>query len=309
MHPDSSASVLAGVIDLLRRHYVFPDVARELAAKLADGRYPDLGDLPGLAAAVTADLQSVNGDKHLRLLYHADALPAGHGEDDVEMEQLRRWADSCCGGVARAERLPGNVSHLDLRPLLFPTPVAGDLVAAAATLLATTDALLVDLRGCLGGEPGMVAMIMSYLVDEQLELTGTYERDSDRVRQLWTLPYVPGRRFGGAKPVFALTSATTFSGGEALAWDLRHRRKAVVVGETTRGGAHPRRGFRVHDHLEATIPVARAVDPQTGDNWEGTGVAPDVAVAAAEARDTAYRMALQQLPRTPEVSQALDTLA
>jgi C-terminal processing protease CtpA/Prc len=108
--------------------------------------------------------------------------------------------------------------------------------------------------------------------------------------------------------VYVLTSATTFSGGEALAWDLRHRRNAVLVGETTRGGAHPRRGFRVHDHLEVTIPVARAVDPESGGNWEGTGVVPDVAVPATEARDTAYRRVLAELPQTREVRQASATL-
>ncbi|MGI8691709.1 MAG: S41 family peptidase [Geodermatophilaceae bacterium] len=45
--------------------------------------------------------------------------------------------------------------------------------------------------------------------------------------------------------MYVLTSGATFSGGEALAYDLQQLGRATVVGERTRGGAHPRRGFRV----------------------------------------------------------------
>ena len=43
--------------------------------------------------------------------------------------------------------------------------------------------------------------------------------------------------------------------------DGEHRQAATlatIVGEPTGGGAHPREAFRVHPHLQATIPVARA---------------------------------------------------
>ena len=71
--------IVGQVSALVEAHYVFPEVAsavsRVLADGLAEGRYP--ADAQSLATAVTADLQSVNGDKHLRLLYHEQALPSG----------------------------------------------------------------------------------------------------------------------------------------------------------------------------------------------------------------------------------------
>src|SRR5436853_241614 len=71
---------------LVETHYVSPDVApavsRVLADGLAEGRYP--AEARSLATAVTADLQSVNGDKHLRLLYHEQALPQRTPGDDTE---------------------------------------------------------------------------------------------------------------------------------------------------------------------------------------------------------------------------------
>ena len=78
------------------------------------------------------------------------------------------------------------------------------------------------------------------------------------------MPFTPGRRFGPDKPVLVLTSGTTFSGGEGLAYDLQQLGRATVVGERTRGGAHPVERFRIRGHLQATIPVARSLSPLSG---------------------------------------------
>ena len=293
------ADVMNQVRALVEEHYIFPEVAAKvsgvLAAGLAGGRYP--ADMPALAAAVTADLQSVNGDKHLRLLYHEDAIaPRTPGDDAEEYAAMAHWAGQTCGGVACAQRLAGNVGYLDLRPVLFPAVLAGEVMTAALSLLATTDALIIDLRNCLGGEPSMPPFIISYLWDrDPAQLCGLRERTDTLPRQTWTLPYVPGRRFGKDKPVYVLTSAATFSGGEQLSYDLQQLGRAIIVGEPTRGGAHAREGFRVHPHLEATISVAATVNPKTGGNWEGTGVTPDIQSTADSARDTAYQRALQDV--------------
>jgi Peptidase family S41/N-terminal domain of Peptidase_S41 in eukaryotic IRBP len=315
MDETERADVVDQVRALVEAHYIFPEVAAKvsgvLAEGLAGGRYP--AGQPALATAVTADLQSVNGDQHLRLKYHEEAIaPRTPGDDTEEYAAMARWAGQTCGGVACAQRLAGNVGYLDLRPVLFPTVLCGEVITAAMSLLATADALLIDLRNCLGGEPSMVAFLISYLWDrDPAQLSGLREGQDKRLRQTWTLPYVPGRRFGRDKPVYVLTSAVTFSGGEQLSYDLQQLGRATVVGETTRGGANAREGFRVHPHLEATISVAEAVSPITGGNWEGTGVAPDVQTTADQARDTAYERALQDVitARGTAAAEARDALA
>ena len=315
MDQNEVTRVVHEVQSLVEARYVYPrigaQVAQVLATGLAEGRYP--ADERRLAEAVTADLQSVNGDKHLRLLYHDQ--PIGHrepGDDAEEYAAVARWAQQTCGGVASVQRLAGNVGYLDLQPILFPAVIGGELITAAMSLLAATEGLIIDVRQCLGGEPAMVAFLISYLWDhDPVQLTGLQERQDDRPRQSWTLPYVPGRRFGKAKPVYALTSATTFSGGEQLAYDLQQLRRAVIIGETTRGGGHAREGFRVGPHLEATISVAAAVNPVSGTSWEGTGVTPDIHTPAAQARDDAYRLALEQVVAAdgPQAAEARSALA
>jgi C-terminal processing protease CtpA/Prc len=298
MHETELARVIEQTQALVSDHYIFDGIAREISGLLVRGlrenRYPL--EEAALAEAVTKDLQSVNGDKHLRLVYHEEELaPRTPGDDAEEAAALARWADRTCGGVACVRQLRGNVGYLDLQPVLFPAAQYAVVITAAMTVLATTDALVLDLRHCLGGDPAMVTFIISYLWDaEPVQLSGLRARDG-QLTQAWTLPYVPGRRFGKVKPVYVLTSGTTFSGGEQLSFDLGELGRATLVGERTRGGAHAREGFVVHPHLEATIPVVEAVSPRSGGNWEGTGVAPRVEVPASEAREAAYRLALRDV--------------
>jgi len=300
------SSITRDLAGLVAERYVFPGLAAEISqlleSGLAEDRHAAVPDEQALATALTQDLQSLNGDKHLRLLHSVAELPgpagqAERGDEAAELAAMTAFAERTAGGIARAERLDGNVGYLDLRPLLFPPVVAGEAVAAAMTLIAPAEVLLLDLRRCLGGSPDMVAMVCSYLFgDEPVHLIDIIDRPAAdgtaAVRQSWTMPFTPGRRFGPDKPVFVLTSGTTFSGAEELSYDLQQLGRAIVVGERTRGGAHPVERFPIRPHLQATIPIARAHSPVSGGNWEGAGVLPDVQVPAGQALGVAYQRAL-----------------
>lgn len=57
------------------------------------------------------------------------------------------------------------------------------------------------------------------------------------------------------------------------------------------------------------VPFARAINPITKTNWEGTGVKPDVAVLAGEALHTAHLAALKKkLTKTTDDAEAADDL-
>jgi C-terminal processing protease CtpA/Prc len=319
MGSEARAAQVNEVIRRLEAHYVFPDVATKLAEvllqRLGDGAYSGLGDAE-FATLVTADLQSVNGDKHLRLRHHLEPV-AEDGDAAMNSDAYRIEAELEGFGIAQVRRLPGNVGYLDTT-LLYPPELAGPAIAAAMTLLAPADALLLDVRRNRGGTPGTSALLQTYLVDEQTHYLDIYEREGHRTTQMWTLPYVPGLRFGGTKPVWVLTGPKTFSGGEDLAFSLQQQGRAKTVGEATRGGAHPREQYKVDTYLDVTVSIARSLHPETGENWEGTGVRPDLPVDAGKAFDTAYELALSHVlelggdgPRRPvadEAREALDQL-
>ncbi|THA23261.1 S41 family peptidase [Streptomyces sp. A1547] len=292
----STAPVIDETVRLLTEHYVFPDIAEQLAGllqrRLTEGAY-DVNDAEELARLVTTDLQSVNGDRHLRLKHHAAPVPPKQGA--ATLDAMRRDFDTSLGGAPRMQLLDGGVAVLELAPMLFPLEWAAEPLSAALTLASRAQALIVDLRANRGGDPDTVAFVCSYLLDERTHLNTMHWRGGERIEQSWSLPHVPGARFGGSKPLYVLSSDSTFSAAEELAYNLQQLGRAVVVGEPTRGGAHPCQGWTVHPHLEVTVPFGRAVNPVSGTNWEGTGVQPDVPCAAADSLDRAHALALARL--------------
>ena len=97
-----------------------------------------------------------------------------------------------------------------------------------------------------------------------------------------------------------LTSKETFSGAEEFAFDLKNQKRATIVGETTGGGAHPVSGHTAGDYFTVGVPFAKSLDPVTKTNWEGTGVEPDIKVAATDALATAEKVAQDKIQTAKE---------
>jgi len=285
----------------LKAYYVFPDVAEQICKSLQKhlgcGDYTDIMDGEFFASALTVHIQEVSQDKHLIVRWYSEPLPDHEGPLAKNQAWMNEWhlrAELDNYGLHKLERLPGNVGYMDIREFYYPS-WGGDSAVAAMNFLANTNVLIVDLCKCRGGDPDMVALICSYLFgDKRTHLNSLYWRDQDVTEQYWTLPYIPGKHFGD-KPVYVLICKDTFSGGEEFAYDLKTRQRAILVGETTGGGANIGTPYRLHLHFEVFIPIGRAINPITGANWEGCGVTPDVSVPQEQAFKVAYIMALKSI--------------
>ncbi|MGW1814940.1 hypothetical protein ACWCQM_15460 [Streptomyces sp. NPDC002125] len=180
--------VIDETVRLLTEHYVFPETAGQLAGLLqlryAEGAYA-VDDAEELARLVTADLQSVNGDRHLSLQYHAEQVPEKQGA--AVLESIRGGFDTSLGGAPRVELLDGGVAVLELAPMLFPLEWAAEPLTAALTLVSRAQALIVDLRANRGGDPDTVAFICSHLLDKRTHLNSMYWRGAPlhSVRSSW----------------------------------------------------------------------------------------------------------------------------
>ncbi|MEU1509943.1 S41 family peptidase [Kitasatospora sp. NPDC005748] len=269
--------------------YVFAEKTESVDAairrRLQAGAYDGL-DGPALCEAVTADFQEVCPDKHLRLLWVDEPQSLEPADEDAGRAAFLAMLRAANQGVRRVEQLDDGVAYIDVR--LIPDADGGAAVVGAALQLAAgSRALVLDLRACRGGAPEGAAMWCSYFFpDDQVHLNDIYDRASGATRQFWTSAHLPAPRYLD-RPVYVLTSAVTFSGGEDVAYTLQAHGRATLIGETTRGGAHPTDRYPVTEHIMVTVPTARTVSPVTGTNWEGVGVVPDIAVPADRALDAA----------------------
>ncbi|MFJ7589326.1 S41 family peptidase [Streptomyces sp. NPDC097617] len=287
----TTETIIENALDRIVTGYVFPEktVAIEAAirGRLTAGAYADL-DGPALCAAVTAHLQEVCPDKHLRLLWTDEPQSLDPVDEDGGQAAFLARLRSENQGIRRVEQLEGNIGLIEIRLIASATEGA-NAIGAAMQLVAHSSALVLDLRGCRGGAPEGAAMWCSYFFpDDQVHLNDIYDRSSDTTRQYWTAAHLPAPRYLD-RPVHILTSGDTFSGGEDVSYTLQARGRASVVGETTRGGAHPTARHAVAEHILVTVPTARTINTVTGGNWEGVGVAPDVPVPAEQALETALK--------------------
>jgi C-terminal processing protease CtpA/Prc len=275
------------LIERLNEAYIFPERSAQatelLRTRLSEGAY-GLSAGPELCERISADLFEACNDKHLRLLWH-DA-PEESGDEAQLVAELRQQIRLENHGVRRVERLAGNVGLIELT-IIPEVATGGPALAAAMLLVQHTQVLILDLRVTRGGSPDGVVFLASFLFpDGEARLSDFVEGPHGPTRQYWTYAYLPAPRYLD-RPVYVLTSATTFSGGEALAYDLQALGRATIVGETTRGGAHPSEVVSLTAQIELRLPVARAVNPITGSNWESVGVQPDIPAQASDALEVA----------------------
>lgn len=288
--------VVENAIAQIRTAYVDPSAAAKVEVAWRDGQaeLDQIADGEAFASRLTALMQSVVEDRHLHVEYSEAALTQATAPTASELALRRAQDERANHGVERIERLAGNIGFVDLRRF-SRTDWAAQTLAAAMTVVANTDALIIDLRQNGGGYPATVTLVESYLFDRRTHVVDVQWRDGQRTEQFWTQDSVPGLRFGGTKPIWILTSKATFSGAEQFAYDLKNLKRATVVGETTGGGANPGKFVVLDDHFGLVVPTGRAVSPITHGNWEGVGVEPDIRVEATKALQVAHRLALTSL--------------
>jgi hypothetical protein len=292
--PERRQRVIDAMLPLVRAHYVASDLAAATVQAVQDhqarGDYGSLGVEDDFAKRLTEDLRAVTHDLHFRVRYKAP----GTTTEVVTPERRAELEVEARHGIHSVERLAGGVALLRIDSFLEPpsSQALRNAYASAMGQIADARALVLDLRENYGGDPTTVAFAMSYLFDRTpVHLNDIWSREEDVTWQNWTQRDLPGPRFGARKPTFVLVSKHTFSGGEEAAYDLQTQKRAVVVGETTAGAANPAPRFDLGDGFAVFVPSARAINPVTHTNWEGTGVVPDVAVDPADALKVALSLA------------------
>ncbi len=304
--PELNAAGRAAVVDsldaALRRYYVFPDTAARMAAhlrhRLAGGAYDSLHTTAGFTDAVMRDIRSISADQHLSFRYDPPlekriAEFIAHPQPDITDVRKEREENFF---YRKVEIFPGNIGYMKFTGFADTSQQARKTVQAAMRFVAYSGALILDLRENRGGRAPMAGEILSCFFDRPTLAGRTYNRLDDSWSDEWIVndsAVTSGLTLG--MPVYVLVGSETFSAAEGLAYALQHLRNALVVGDTTAGGAHRTRSFMLGNGFVAFIPFTRSENSITKTDWEGTGVLPDIPADAGSAIQKAREHAITQL--------------
>ncbi len=300
--PVSSRDTALALATILGGDFVYPEAAERYAAMLranaAAGAYDALTG-HALAIRLSADLQAVASDGHLRVRFDGPmpADGAAGGPQAGPRVVMRRAPD--VPFVEAAQWLAPGVAFIRFN--LFPgveetVKAAQDFMAAHAD----ARAIIFDVRTHRGGGLAEMDAIFPWLYAEPTHLLDMATRRSveermgspvgdvptlrlmagtpqETVRQHWVTPAADTRARDAR--VFVLTSPRTGSAAEHFVLALKRTGRATIVGAATGGANHFGGEAQLPGGFFAFIPVGRSYDPVTGRDWEGGGVAPDIAVA------------------------------
>lgn len=300
LNASGRTAIVQTLVAKMNANYIEPAVAERvgiaIARKNADGGYANAASAQTFSAVLAQDLRQLSGDLHFGTTVYEGFRERSGGPDVPERAKMEEWREQAARrgyDIEKIERLPGNVGYIELRGFGGPEFV-GAAYTAAMSLMAGTDALILDLRRNGGGSPASVAYLMSHFfpLGDERHLIDMYDRPTGTTRQFWTVKTVTQRY---DKPVYVLTSARTFSAGEDFSYGIQAQKRGTLVGETTGGGSNPVSWYGVGQDIIVAIPTARATNAVTKTNWEHVGVKPDIAVPAAQALQTAHVTILRTL--------------
>ncbi len=290
MRNEQAIQLASKIAALLRSEYVFPDVAEQISTlvmrKAEEGTYDGVHSDSELAKVLTDHIRTVNNDKHLVV---APTIRSRRDKSPAQLDRRLGLMREHNFGFKTVEMLESGVGYLEIDAFIDTVfDGAGEAAVAAMKKVSDADHLIFDLRENAGGETSMVQLLSTYLFSgEPLHLNSFHYRENEFTKQFWTLPFVPGKRKPDT-PVSVLISNTTFSGAEAFAYNLQAMSRATVIGEHSGGGANPGDFLPLTETLDIFIPIARAVNPITKTNWEGTGVQPDIECDPDDALQIAF---------------------
>jgi hypothetical protein len=329
LEPGEGRAIAAKLGDELIKSFVFRDQAEAYAAMLKKnaeaGRY-DRGTRGQLAKLMTDDLMAVHKDGHLHLeVASAEREAAGGNRPPPGMPPLIQAAKTIAPGI-------GYIRF---------TAFAGkdEEVAAVRKWLAenrNAKTLIFDLRNHHGGglkeqdaifasifgrETPLVTMALAKSVyDGRGSMFGNvptlkFEQQGDKM--VATHMAMPGEATPLRKAkVYLLVSNKTASAAEHFSLAMKSTGRGTLIGEATAGANHFGGPVELNDHCNVWMPVGRTYDVKTGKDWEGDGVAPDIAVdpklalvtaleKAGVRHDEAVRLDAQEVPAEPVHSDKL----
>jgi hypothetical protein len=268
----------------LYHDYVLPEKASLMSnyvkQRYKEGAYNNITDPRTLADVLNKDILSVHNDEHFYIEYnpqlaklYSAPLDSNYTKEQLRINRSKNY------GFKKIEILNGNIGYIDISYFAYVTPEAEKTANAAFELLSNCNAIIIDMRYGMGGQPEMVSCILKHFLKDEIVVMSSTIRNKPGKFLYYSEPDTNYTKLYNT-PLYVLTSYKTFSAGEMLAYCLKNLKRATIIGEQTRGGAHNSPKSFLYKDFIISLPHGKAYSNITKSNWEGVGVEPDIKTTA-----------------------------
>lgn len=174
---------------LLKENYVFPEqaelIVNHLNKSLSEGKFKKQELLDSFAIAVTKELRVINNDKHLGVWPAFVPVKEDENSSDDYQMYLKKYTDTRkqANGFKEVKVIDGNIGYLNIDFFLAET---NKTIDAYMSLLADTDAIIIDLQNNGGGNPKTVNYLCSYFLESNLLINTLCFRQGNRKDEVIT---------------------------------------------------------------------------------------------------------------------------
>lgn len=308
------AQIIEKAISLLRENYIYPErvkgIETFLQNKLKSGGYKQFAKQQDFLQNLNTDLEREGKDHHLDIFFGPERVKqvkleqqneATNKPQEFNAEFMMRLRYENFR-LRKIERLDGNIGYFNFLNFAPLTPSKESLVGAM-NFLRYSSAIIIDLRGNGGGYADTMNFLISYFVKDGTQIGEWRSRKDNQIRKVFVPADAAVNRIPEDVPVYILVSNRTSSAAEGFSGTLQQFRKAVLVGEQTKGEGNPGELFIINDFLYMVIPTIESRNPVTGKSIDGIGLTPDIKISPDKAFAKALLETCRQLAKTAPVDE------
>lgn len=290
-------STIVVAAQYLTDYYVFKELGIKTAAYLNElntkEHFKPYHDLESFASELTKSIYAVSYDKHISVSLKQ--------KNQIEGDELTKWVESRMGernyyrrnnaNFKKIQKLHGNIGYLELRGF-YGLAWGQDFADYAMEMLATSDAIIIDLRNNSGGRGDMVNYLLSHFFEKPVITGRSIKRRGDEfIENVDYSKEIEGNKIIPNIPLYILTSSTTFSAAEAFTYPLKIYKRATIIGETTKGGANAGDLYSLNNKLNIFIPDVAGKHPVKNESFDGVGIKPNIKARSGDALEIAVELA------------------
>ena len=306
--------ILDKAIRLMEENYIYPArvnaVAQQLKHRLEKRGYDSLGSMEEFLGVLNNDLERSGNDHHLNISVgaarvkqiRADEKNDKEGKEEVITEGFLQQIRYENFRMRKLERLDGNIGYFNFLSFT-PLQVSKQSLVAAMNFLLYSNAIIIDLRDNGGGYAQTMNFLLSYFLEDSSAVSVHRFRKDNKVVKTFTVKDELINKFPRTTPVYVLVSNRTSSAAEAFAFTLQQYKRAVIIGEQTKGEGNPGRLFVINDSLYMMIPTAEGINALSGKSIEATGVVPDIKIERSKAMTMALLEANRSLAKCTTIKE------